>query len=636
MNRRGNKRIQRLERSLAGLLALLALLCLPAGAAESVAPGDAENTGEESPVPLSELSGSCGQDLLWTLSGGVLNISGSGEMEDFPDNVFAPWYGAAAEIRTVSLPGRLTSIGDLAFYGCENLAGINIPDGVTSIGSYAFAGCSRLRTVNLPGGLTSIGESAFRECASLVGVRFPDSLERIGSLAFYRCSALTAVRVPASVTYLGSSVFAYCENLVRAEVLAQMETLPEWTFYGCGHLCDVILSSTTTASGEYAFQGCSGLSTVFTQTDDQDTAQKLQDDISSYNRDFAGQGYVAPYDAPNSSVVTVDNGDSQSIIETSQSEHSAVTVTKTTESGDKSTVTTVTSVVEDSDGWGELTRQVIETLKTPGVDQVKVDVQLTDSTIRGEDLRPLAGENAVVRVANRDGTVWEVNTSSRNNSFSGEFDTAVYVEKLEGRRANIPSDNVYEVRFAGSVALRSTVEMELPGAKTYQTATLYQKLEGKPQIVESVAVDRNGRAAFHLASVDKGTRYYIGLDAEDIPQEQVYVPEGLYDTYGVDDPTLMDANGVSYIITGRNSSWGVSLRTVMIGLGVAMLFVVLVVGLVMTLMNKNRQVKAHYARLAAEEDTQPTEEELREAILRELLAEQEGQIQNGEEDGKPV
>ena len=35
----------------------------------------------------------------------------------------------------------VTSIGDYAFYGCENVTSITIPKSITSIKNYAFRGC---------------------------------------------------------------------------------------------------------------------------------------------------------------------------------------------------------------------------------------------------------------------------------------------------------------------------------------------------------------------------------------------------------------------------------------------------------------------------------------------------------------
>jgi hypothetical protein len=40
------------------------------------------------------------------------------------------------------IPDSVTSIGDVAFYGCTGLTSITIPDSVTSIGNGAFSGCT--------------------------------------------------------------------------------------------------------------------------------------------------------------------------------------------------------------------------------------------------------------------------------------------------------------------------------------------------------------------------------------------------------------------------------------------------------------------------------------------------------------
>ena len=66
--------------------------------------------------------------------------------------------------------GRITTIGDEAFYGCDSLTSITIPDSVTTIGSYAFHSCSNLTSITIPDSVTTIGEGAFYSCLKLTSV----------------------------------------------------------------------------------------------------------------------------------------------------------------------------------------------------------------------------------------------------------------------------------------------------------------------------------------------------------------------------------------------------------------------------------------------------------------------------------
>ena len=58
----------------------------------------------------------------------------------------------------------VTSIGDFAFYDCNDLTSVTIPNSVTSIGNRAFHSCSSLTSVTIPNSVTSIGKGAFEYC----------------------------------------------------------------------------------------------------------------------------------------------------------------------------------------------------------------------------------------------------------------------------------------------------------------------------------------------------------------------------------------------------------------------------------------------------------------------------------------
>ena len=106
-------------------------------------------------------SGTCGENLTWTLySGGTLIVSGTGAMTDYSNGSNAPWFNSCSSIKSVIIENSVTSIGDYAFDGCSSLTSVTIPDSVTSIGDGAFFGCSSLASVTIPDSVTSIGNYA--------------------------------------------------------------------------------------------------------------------------------------------------------------------------------------------------------------------------------------------------------------------------------------------------------------------------------------------------------------------------------------------------------------------------------------------------------------------------------------------
>ena len=61
----------------------------------------------------------------------------------------------------------VTSIGDSAFYACNDLTSVTIPNSVTSIGDFAFYNCTSLTSITIGDSVTSIGDLAFDGCKSL-------------------------------------------------------------------------------------------------------------------------------------------------------------------------------------------------------------------------------------------------------------------------------------------------------------------------------------------------------------------------------------------------------------------------------------------------------------------------------------
>ncbi len=202
-------------------------------------------------------------------------------------------------MRKVTIPDGVASIGERAFSGCSGLTSVTIPEGVTRIGGGAFANCSGLTSVTIPDSVTSIGGYAFQGCSGLKGVYItdleawcnivfendnsnplpyahnlylnrklvkdlviPDGVTSIGNFAFQYCSSLTSVTIPDGVTSIGMSAFSSCSGLTSVTIPDSVTSIGGFAFFGCSSLTSVTIPDGMTSIGDYVFYNCSGLSGV--------------------------------------------------------------------------------------------------------------------------------------------------------------------------------------------------------------------------------------------------------------------------------------------------------------------------------------------------------------------------------------
>lgn len=92
-------------------------------------------------------------------------------------------------IRKLIIPGCYRSVARSSFSSCYGLEELILEEGVQTIEFDAFGFCTELKSVTLPQSLTSIGSSAFYR-TGLTEVSLPTGLETIGSGAFSECSAV--------------------------------------------------------------------------------------------------------------------------------------------------------------------------------------------------------------------------------------------------------------------------------------------------------------------------------------------------------------------------------------------------------------------------------------------------------------
>ena len=169
---------------------------------------------ERKPIELA--SGTCGDNLSWTLSSdGILTIAGTGTMATYRGETNIPWYAYRSMVTKVVIGEGVTKLTTNAFCGCNNLTEVEFTENssLVMIGGSAFKGCTSLKSIELPEGMTTISGNAFKYCKNLKNVYLPDTTSMIDNLAF---TGLTDVEF--SVAY-GS----YAKNWAESHGFAYVE-----------------------------------------------------------------------------------------------------------------------------------------------------------------------------------------------------------------------------------------------------------------------------------------------------------------------------------------------------------------------------------------------------------------------------
>ena len=149
-------------------------------------------------------------------------------------------------IKSITIPDSVTSIGDSAFSGCRSLTDITIPDSVTSIGCEAFYNCSSLTNITIPDGVTSIEYGTFYDCSSLTNITIPDSVTSIECEAFYNCSSLTNITIPDGVTSIESETFYNCQSLSNIDISNSLISIGMDAFAHCKNLKNIKIPDSVT------------------------------------------------------------------------------------------------------------------------------------------------------------------------------------------------------------------------------------------------------------------------------------------------------------------------------------------------------------------------------------------------------
>ena len=281
------------------------------------------------------------------------------------------------ELSSIVIGKNITQIGDQAFHGCRNLTSVTFEEGGDQplvLGREVFYQCSALTEVTLPERLTTIGDGTFQNCSLLIRIHIPknvtsieevteseyvpgessyqdvvrtrvfeycNSLEEItvdpenkyygsydgilykkndegaltelmvcpvnkagvadiagtvellASKAFYNNKRVTEITFSQGLTSndleFGVNVFYYCQALTKVTLPEGLKTIGTGAFYYCNSLEEVFIPKTVTLIETYAFGSCANLKTVtfedgyiYGDVEDPETGEILENQIINY------------------------------------------------------------------------------------------------------------------------------------------------------------------------------------------------------------------------------------------------------------------------------------------------------------------------------------------------------------------
>ena len=232
----------------------------------------------------------------------VTGYTGRSEHVDIPHHLgrykvraIGTWaFNENSNIKSLTLPESITSIGDLAFENCSRLAHIDFDNNLTNI-STSFGG-SALTSVRIPKGVISI-DGSFWSCLDLENVTIPASVSRIEN-DFYYCLNLQSITVdrrnsayssadgvlfnkdqtelilcpagksgiynsPDTVTSIGEDAFAWCGDLTGIVLPEGVTNIGYASFFSCSGLTNITIPASVTTIDDWTFAQCNNLNALY-------------------------------------------------------------------------------------------------------------------------------------------------------------------------------------------------------------------------------------------------------------------------------------------------------------------------------------------------------------------------------------
>ena len=198
------------------------------------------------------------------------------EYQDAPVKVIAESAFNDTAIAGITIPNSVTTIGDLAFAHCIELAFVKIGKNVSDIGKSVFYSCDALENIfvdeenetykdidgnlytkdrktllqysegkknasfDIPDGVETVAREAFLNAINLTSITVPNSVKEIGEYAFSNCAKLKVMKLGKGIVSISAYAFIWCAEI---EAVYYAGTLDEWNSVEVDSLGNLVLKS---------------------------------------------------------------------------------------------------------------------------------------------------------------------------------------------------------------------------------------------------------------------------------------------------------------------------------------------------------------------------------------------------------
>ncbi len=181
-------------------------------------------------------------------------------------------FAGFGQLTSVEIKEGVTSIGENAFYKCNNMRFLVIPDSVTSIGANMLYGCTSIRELTIGNGVDSLPAALLQNCEAIEKVTLPF----VGTTrdAGYSAQGYAVFGTIFGVAATGPNVEYFAQNIsdTKSIMVRVPSTLTEikitggkvayGAFSGMRHLTKVELTDGVTFIDKNAFKGCGALTEI--------------------------------------------------------------------------------------------------------------------------------------------------------------------------------------------------------------------------------------------------------------------------------------------------------------------------------------------------------------------------------------